>query len=176
MALVVGTNSWVSVAEADTYFTDRVGASDWFDLDESPATPGANSKETFLISAFYWLFDDQGFNLPQVSDDPIIKRAQEEAALFLMKYSLSYEERQAKIAAGVERFKNSKWEEARLLNIDFSPPTIIASVPFIAPVSPPLTGASSISTPLSFNRVANVFVADGEIVLISITTLFFFAP
>lgn len=111
MALVVGTNSWVSVAEADTYFTNRVGASDWFDLDEPPATPGADSKDTFLISAFYWLFDDQGFNLPQVSDDPIIKRAQEEAALFLMKYSLDYENRQAQSASGIARFKNSKWEE-----------------------------------------------------------------
>ncbi len=111
MALVVGTNSWVSVAEADTYFTDRVNASDWFQLNDPPATPGEDSKETFLVSAFYWLFDDPGFSLPLVSTDPIIKRAQEEAALFLMKYAEGHEDRQAKIAGGVARFKNSKWEE-----------------------------------------------------------------
>lgn len=111
MALVVGTNSWVSVAEADAYFTNRVNSSDWFDLDEAPATPGADSKETFLISAFYWLLDDPGFGLPQVSDDPIIIRAQEEAALFLLRYSQEYEKREAMIAGGIGRFKNSKWEE-----------------------------------------------------------------
>ena len=33
-----------------------------------------------------------------------------------------------------------------------SPPTIIASVPFLAPISPPLTGASNVLTPTSWNR------------------------
>ncbi len=111
MSLVVGTNSWVSVAEADTYFTDRVNASGWFSLDDAPATPGADSKEVFLISAFYWLFDDPGFNLPLVSTDPIIQRAQEEAAFFLMNYSKNYSDREAKIASGVSKFNNSKWGE-----------------------------------------------------------------
>ncbi len=111
MSLNVGVNSWVSVAEADTYFTDRVNASSWFDLDESPANPGDDSKEVFLVSAFYWLFDDPGFNLPQVSTDPKIQRAQEEAAFFLLNYSQDYENREAKIAGGVMRFKNKSWEE-----------------------------------------------------------------
>lgn len=44
MALVVGTNSYVTVAEADTYFGDRFGADDWLALTEEV-------KEQLLISA-----------------------------------------------------------------------------------------------------------------------------
>ena len=43
-------------------------------------------------------------------------------------------------------------------------------VPAIAPVSPPLTGASSMSAPFSLSAAAMVRVAEGEMVLMSMTT------
>lgn len=111
MAVTVGLNSWVTIAEADAYLTSRAGAAEWFALDDSPVNPGEDSKETFLITAFYWLLDDPGFGLSAALTDDYVKRAQIEAALFLSKYREDFENREAKQAGGVERFKNSKWEE-----------------------------------------------------------------
>src|SRR5215211_3288417 len=48
-----------------------------------------------------------------------------------------------------------------------SPPTMIESVPFLAPTSPPETGASSIPTPLSLAVRASSRARGGEEVLIS---------
>ena len=50
-----------------------------------------------------------------------------------------------------------------------SPPTMIESAASIAPRSPPLTGASSIATPLAENAAAIVRVGSGSIELMSIT-------
>jgi len=50
------------------------------------------------------------------------------------------------------------------------PPTMMDSVPAMAPLSPPLTGASSISMPASPNRPAMRRVTAGEMVDMSITT------
>lgn len=111
MAVVVGTNSWVTIAEADAYLTARAGAKEWFALNEAPAAPGEDSKETFLVTAFNWLLFDGGFGLSSSLTDDYVKTAQIEAALFLLKYRISFEDRAAKIAGGVKRFKNSKWEE-----------------------------------------------------------------
>ena len=111
MAIIVGTNSWVTILEADAYLTSRAGAAEWFDLDDAPVTPGKDSKESFLVTAFYWLLDDPGFGLSPALTEDYIKRAQIEAALFLSKYRVDFEIREAKKAGGVDRFKNSKWEE-----------------------------------------------------------------
>lgn len=110
MAIVVGVNSWVTIAEADAYLTSKAGAENWFALADA-AGPGEDSKETFLVSAYYWLLYDSGFGLTPENTDDYVKKAQIEAALFLLSYRVDYENRAAKIAGGVERFKNSKWEE-----------------------------------------------------------------
>src|SRR5262249_47792864 len=52
---------------------------------------------------------------------------------------------------------------------DSSPPTMIDSCALIAPISPPLTGASSIAPPLSATSFASRWVAVGEILLMSMT-------
>ena len=51
------------------------------------------------------------------------------------------------------------------------PPTITDRVPSIAPCCPPDTGASSISTPFARSISAIRRVTDGEIVLLSTTTM-----
>ena len=57
-----------------------------------------------------------------------------------------------------------------------SPPTMMLSVPSIAPFSPPDTGASSRPTPLSANRPAISRVTSGEMVLMSMTIVPSAAP
>lgn len=110
MSIIVGQNSWVTVLEADAYLETKTGSQGWFLLNTSPATPGEPSKESYLITAFYWLLDDS-FGLSASLTSDLIKRAQFEAAYFLLNYSSEYEDREAKIAMGVNDFKNSKWEE-----------------------------------------------------------------
>ncbi|CAI8278276.1 MAG: Uncharacterised protein [Chloroflexota bacterium] len=56
------------------------------------------------------------------------------------------------------------------------PPTIIDRVPSIAPGSPPLTGASNISTPFFSHSAAIFCETSGAIELISITILPLEAP
>jgi hypothetical protein len=51
-----------------------------------------------------------------------------------------------------------------------SPPTMMVRVPSRAPVSPPLTGASSILTPFAANEAETLLVTLGEMVLMSIST------
>ena len=52
-----------------------------------------------------------------------------------------------------------------------SPPTMIESVPWTAPISPPLTGASSKVAPRAATWSARRRVATGEMLLMSMITL-----
>src|SRR5437899_10929764 len=54
-------------------------------------------------------------------------------------------------------------------NAAWSPPAMIDSEALIAPISPPLTGASSIVAPFSATIFASRWVATGEMLLMSIT-------
>lgn len=110
MSIIVGENSWVTIAEADDYFATRIGTTSWFSLSDTPSTPGADSKESFLVTAFYWLVDDV-YGLTPSSSSAVIKRVQLESALFLLKYSLDFYDRQAKVAGGVTSFMLSRWTE-----------------------------------------------------------------
>ena len=107
MSLVVGQNSWTTVAEADTYLENRIGGADWFDL-EDISDKGNVSKETLLVSAFYWLSNNFQFDLSPSLTDTNVKHAQIEAALFLMEHSESLRDREGAIYSGVEEFKYSQ--------------------------------------------------------------------
>ena len=109
MALTVGQNSWASVAEADAYLGDRIGAADWFSLPVSPVAPGENAKESMLVSAFYWL--SNSYSLPATLTNINVKNAQIEGALFLLDNYAEYEARRAAIASGVTDFRISKRAE-----------------------------------------------------------------
>ena len=104
MGLVLHTNSWVTVAEADTYLADKYGASAWSPL---PNT----TKEQLLITAFRWIFYYSGVSIPASSTDSAVKAAQIELAWWIYNYWSEYEKRQALIAGGVKEFTLSKWRE-----------------------------------------------------------------
>lgn len=109
MSLIVGTNSYSTVAEADTYLTDRIGSAvvTWFTLNDT-ASPGVNSKESLLVSAYYWLTGSTELDLPRTSSDQNIKNAQIESALYLLEYYEALNKRRAEISQGVKSDKKSK--------------------------------------------------------------------
>ena len=105
MALTVGTNSWVTVAEANTYFADRFGASTtWASLTNA-------QKEQLLITAFRWIQSRPEFSISASATDTYIKEAQMELAWWIYNYMDAHEQRRALYIHGVRNFQLSKWEE-----------------------------------------------------------------
>lgn len=104
MSLVVGQNSWVTIAEADTYLTDRMGAGDWFSL-SGVGSPGITSKSTLLSTAYFWLLNNPKLELSGSLTDSNVKNGQIESALFLLEHYAALNERRAAIGTGVKSFK-----------------------------------------------------------------------
>ena len=102
--IIVGTNSWVTLAEADTYFESRAQSDSWTAL-------STDNKNIYLITAFNWIFYDPGFLAPASSTNQAVKNGQCEAALYLIDYGVEHEKREALLSMGVENFKYSKWSE-----------------------------------------------------------------
>ncbi|MFA5456869.1 MAG: hypothetical protein WC261_04465 [Synergistaceae bacterium] len=91
-SIIVGTNSWVTVAEAELYFEARLNATSW-----TGAT--ATQKIQALIMAYRQLNSGQ-YSFPTVVVDTM-KYAQLEQALFLLAYSADIDARMALQAQGV---------------------------------------------------------------------------
>jgi hypothetical protein len=104
MALTVGVNSWVTVAEADAYLADKYGAGDWAGL------PNA-TKESLLITSYRWIQRLQDYSISPASTNIKVKSAQIELAWYIYNNSTQDEKRRALQAQGVEEFKLGKWEE-----------------------------------------------------------------
>jgi hypothetical protein len=104
MGLVVGTNSWVSVAEADIYFADRWNTSSWAGLSNT-------QKEQLLITAYRWIQGSNLFSIAPSSTSEAVKQAQMELAWYIYNYMNETEKRRALYAQGVREFQLSKWEE-----------------------------------------------------------------
>lgn len=112
MALVVGTNSWVTVAEADTYLQDIPKATDWFDLADDPAESGGEAKSSYLILAFQTLITHADLSgLSASTTDDNVDQAQIELALYLLRYLEDFEQRSMLISSGVQEFDMGEWSE-----------------------------------------------------------------
>ena len=92
MSLIVGTNTWVTMAEADTYFSERIGSSKYW-------VSGAD-KEQSLITAYRQINNMDGYVFPVVATDNM-KYAQCEQALFLLAFSDEIFRRSSLKAQGV---------------------------------------------------------------------------
>ena len=103
MAFTVGVDSWVTVVEADTYLTYRLGTEEWFALSVD-AIPGNHSKESVLGSAFRELLNCPAITLTKASTDENVKNAQIEMALYLTEYADELQDRRAAIATGLNIF------------------------------------------------------------------------
>lgn len=102
--IVVGTNSWTTLAEANTYFATRINNSRWEKL-------SSNDRKIFLISAFEQLDNDPAIIAPKTTTEAAVKKGQAEFAFFLIKYADDRERRDALISSGVKDFQYSKWQE-----------------------------------------------------------------
>jgi hypothetical protein len=104
MALAVGTNSWVTRAEADTYLADRIGTDLWDALTDA-------NKDKYLVTAYYWIINYPGVTATASDTDQNLKNAQIEAALFLVSFYDDLNSRSGLYTSGVRRFTKSKWSE-----------------------------------------------------------------
>jgi hypothetical protein len=108
VTITVGTNSWVTEAEANTYCDARLGASGYW-------ANGAADNKLALITAYTWL--NVKYALPVVGTTAI-KNAQCEYAIFLLQHQPDLDLRmglqaQGVVAAGVvkERYKDDNYIE-----------------------------------------------------------------
>jgi hypothetical protein len=104
MSITVGTDSWVTLAEANTYFESHIGSAPWDALTE-------NEKEKYLKSAYRWIFYDNAFTVSAASTETGVKYGQCEAALFLINYYTEYDKHDAMGAMGIKKFRYSKRSE-----------------------------------------------------------------
>lgn len=103
--LVVGSNSWCSVAEADSYFDEKYGASAWASL-------SMDDKERLLISAYRWINQQSFFSISASSTSGIVKQAQYEVAWFIYNYKADYDKRRALNASGVTSYRILDFSES----------------------------------------------------------------
>ncbi len=109
MAIIVGTNSWLTEAAANTYMGNRLDADSYW-VDEEPDNVRA------LITAYKWL-NAGSYSFP-TTPVQVMKDAQCEMALFLIQHQPDLDLRmglqaQGVIAAGVvkERYKDDNYVE-----------------------------------------------------------------
>lgn len=105
MAVTIGVNSWASIAEADVYFSSRLGATLWASQDDV-------QKERLMVTAFYWLVYDPAYTLK--ADTPPtneLRFAQLECTLFLLLHAEEKEKYEALHTLGVKEFTASKTRE-----------------------------------------------------------------
>jgi hypothetical protein len=96
MNIVVGTNSWVTLDEANTYFKTRIGSEVIWneELDDE-------KREASLITAFNTLMNSGLFSISADSDSAQVKNAQCEMALFLLQHAEDIDSRKGLQSQGV---------------------------------------------------------------------------
>lgn len=104
MALTVGTNSWVTVAESNLYLADKYGAGDWAGLADGV-------KEQLLITAFWTIYSSPDYTIAKTSTNELVKNAQIETAWFMYTYDSEIWKRLALQGIGVTEFGISEFRE-----------------------------------------------------------------
>jgi len=112
IVIVVGGNSWVTAAEADSYLEAKIGASIWASLT-------SELKKQYIISAFRWIFFSGKYNISKLATGENVKVAQIETAYYMLKYWDEHEKRSALQNQGVNNFTLSKWSETFKAAADF---------------------------------------------------------
>lgn len=102
MGLILHTNSWVTVIEADIYLTDKPNTANWL---------ASTQKEKYLIEAFFEIYTSPNFSIPKTSTDERVKWAQIELAYWNFKYGEDKEKREALQMMGVTSAKADDTQE-----------------------------------------------------------------
>jgi len=111
MALLVGTNSWVTISEANDYLQHNIDAEEWFDL-VAEGAKGAQSRENLLVTAYNEIQASPIISIDANSTDVNVKHAQVEMALFLLNNYDTIKSGRAAIASGLSAFTYSERSES----------------------------------------------------------------
>ena len=109
--IVVGTNSWITLAEANLYMDDRFNASVWDAANDS-------NKSKSIVTAFKWIYNSQKFNIPLTATAQIVKDAQIELSNYILVNFEEFEKRRALQSQGIDNFKVMKWSEKFIKEAD----------------------------------------------------------
>jgi uncharacterized HAD superfamily protein len=101
---LLGTNSWLTIAEADIYFSDIWDGSFWSSLLLS-------QKQRLLITACKWILSS-GYSISMSSTAQKVKDAQCELAKEVYNAYDEYKKRQRLYASGVRNFNFNGWSES----------------------------------------------------------------
>jgi hypothetical protein len=105
MGLVLHTNSWVTVAEADAHLADKFGVgTTWTSLNNT-------QKEQALVTAYRWIQSLSAYSISASETAENVKRAQIELAYYIVESYDEHRKRSALYTQGVRSFKISKWSE-----------------------------------------------------------------
>ena len=110
MAFTVGTDTWITVEEADGYLKYRMGTDEWFNL-QAEGAPGTLSKESILGTACRELLNVPTLDISMSASGDNVKNAQAEMALFLTLHFDELDDRRAGIATGLNSFILGKRRE-----------------------------------------------------------------
>lgn len=102
--MTVGTNSWVTVAEANLYLADKYGAGAWAGLTDAV-------KEDLLITAFWAIYGSAEYTIAKTSTNELVKNAQIETAWHFYLYDAEIWKRLMLSGVGVIEFEISKFRE-----------------------------------------------------------------
>jgi hypothetical protein len=117
MGLILHTNSWVTIAEADTYLNDKCNASAW-----STCT----QKESFLVTAFRTIYSHPGISIEKTSTNERVKWAQIEMAYWLLQHDKDNDIREALQVMGVTSAKADDTQET--YNCKFLLPPVVENL------------------------------------------------
>lgn len=101
--LIVDTNSWVTLAEANSYLDEVYGASAWIGLSD-------DVKKRCLISAYRWINRLTNYSISIATVK--VKYAQIELAWYIYQYNDTHKKHEALVAQGVKDFDLSKFSES----------------------------------------------------------------
>lgn len=99
----VGVNSWISVLDADNYFSDMYGYDFWSSQTDA-------NKKKLLVTAFRWI-NASGYSIAPTSTSSIVKQAQCELCYEIFNNFEDYKKRQTLYATGVRQFNFDGWSE-----------------------------------------------------------------
>lgn len=99
----VGVNSWISLNEANEYFSDMFGYSFW-------GTQTDTVKKQLLVTAFRWI-NASGYSIAPTSTSSIVKNAQCELCYEIYNSFEDYKKRETLYATGVRSFNFDGWQE-----------------------------------------------------------------
>ena len=103
VTIIVGVNSWVTLAEADAFIEGQFGSS-WSALT-------ITQRQQCLITAFWWLYNSSQYNITKTSTNENVKNAQMLLADWIGEFFEDWKERNALWSSGVKSFSLSKWRE-----------------------------------------------------------------